>query len=67
MTNVSLVSHILLLFPNSCVKKNKLFVHHPNTREGEKNSLFVEILYSSKIVYFQTDWFTEYDKIMIEH
>lgn len=47
-------------------KKKKLFVHHPNTREGEKNSLFVEILYSSKIVYFQTDWFTEYDKIMIE-
>lgn len=52
--------------------KNKLFVHHPNTREGEKNTLFVEvksrsILYSSKIVYSQTDWFTEYDKIMIEH
>ena len=41
-------------------------------QRGDKNTVFVadespSILYSSKIVYLQVDWFTGYDRIMIEH
>ena len=39
---------------------------------GDKNKVFVvvascSILYCSKIVYLQIDWFTGYNDIIIEH
>ena len=47
-------------------------MHHSNTREEDKNIVFAvpkshSILYSSKSVYLQVDWFTGYNRIMIEH
>ena len=55
-----------------------LFIHHPNTRGGDKNIVFVVVeshvkveshsfLYFSKIVYLQVDWITGYNGIMIDH
>ena len=53
-------NHLICLFITQTPKKkteNKVFV------VVESHS----ILYSSKIVYLQIDWFTEYNKIMIVH
>ena len=63
-------SYSYFLIPTS--NKNNLFIHHSNTRGGDKNTGFVvvesrSIFYSSKIVYLQIDWFTGYNGIMIEH
>ena len=61
-------------FSNSYIKQKQLnlFIHHSNTRLGDKNRIFVvvescSILYSRKIVCLQVDWFTGYNGIMVEH
>ena len=44
-------------------ENNLIYSHHSNTRGRDKNIVFIavkshSILYSSKIVYLQIDWFT---------
>ena len=57
-------------FSNSNVKGKQRY--HSKTREGDKNTVFIvvesgTIFCSSKIVYLQIDWFTEYNGITIEY
>ena len=47
-------------------------MHHSNTRRGYKNTFFVavescSILYSSKIIFVQIDWFIGYNRVMVEY
>ena len=67
--------HSFLLFSNSFVNRKQLnlFIHHSFSDEVKSKTPFLvvveswSILYSSKIVYLQVDWFTGYNEIMIEH